>query len=101
MPGVIFDLSIHDMCFSNFVAHADVEIHHLETRSPINLSNVKVVAEGPLRAAVEAEAIFGKSHMKVTVRLKSSECSLVLIFCTDLSRRCARLVSRLFVLPTD
>jgi alpha-mannosidase len=46
---------------------ADVEIHHLEKAQPLKFSNVKVVASGPLRAAVETEAKYGSSTIKVTV----------------------------------
>jgi hypothetical protein len=45
----------------------DVEIHHLEKAQPLRFSNVKVVASGPLRAAVETEAKYGSSTIKVTV----------------------------------
>ncbi|KAF8878221.1 glycoside hydrolase family 38 protein [Infundibulicybe gibba] len=45
----------------------DVEIHHLETGRPLEFSNIAVVAEGPLRAAVKAEVKYGKSKITVTV----------------------------------
>jgi hypothetical protein len=49
---------------------SDVEIHHLEKAQQLKFSNVKVVASGPLLAAVEAEAKYGKSTIKVTVRAR-------------------------------
>lgn len=47
----------------------DVEIHHLESRKQLTFSGIKIVASGPLRAAVEAEVQYGKSTIKVTVGL--------------------------------
>ena len=49
------------------VSFEDVEIHHLETRKDLTFSGMKIVASGPLRAAVEAEVKYGKSTIKVTV----------------------------------
>ena len=46
----------------------DVEIHHLETAHPLEFSNVVVVSQGPLRAAVRAEVKYGQSTISVTVR---------------------------------
>lgn len=46
---------------------SDVEIHHLEKAQQLKFSNVKVVASGPLLAAVETVAKYGKSTIKVTV----------------------------------
>jgi hypothetical protein len=50
---------------------SDVEIHHLEKADfkaqQLKFSNVKVVTSGPLLAAVETEAKYGKSTIKVTV----------------------------------
>jgi alpha-mannosidase len=50
----------------------DVEIHHLEKKRELQLSNIKVVAEGPLRASVAAEVKYGKSTIKVTVSVGPS-----------------------------
>lgn len=47
----------------------DVEIHHLETAQPLEFSNVSVVSQGPLRAAVRAEVRYGQSAISVTVRV--------------------------------
>ncbi|KAI0293181.1 glycosyl hydrolases family 38 N-terminal domain-containing protein [Multifurca ochricompacta] len=47
----------------------DVEIHHLEKPQELKFTNVKIVATGPLRAAVETEIKYGKSSIKVTVML--------------------------------
>ena len=45
----------------------DVEIHHLEKFTQLEFSDVKVIAKGPLRAAVSACVRFGKSTATVTV----------------------------------
>ena len=45
----------------------DVEVHHLEKAQQLKFGNVKVVAPGPLHAAVETEVKYGKSTIKVTV----------------------------------
>ena len=45
----------------------DVEIHHLETAHPIEFSDISVVAEGPLRAAVKSVVKYGQSTITVTV----------------------------------
>lgn len=58
----------------------DVEIHHLEKRSPLKFSDIKVVANGPLRAAVNAEVTFGKSKALITVSAAS------LLACLTMSR---------------
>ena len=50
-------------------ANTDVEIHHLEKFNRLEFSNVKIVAKGPLRAAVSATVKFGKSKADVTVSL--------------------------------
>src|SRR5258708_29839603 len=44
-----------------------VEVHHLEKEQPLRFADVKVVASGPLLAAVETEVKYGKSTIKVTV----------------------------------
>ena len=51
----------------------DVEIHHLEKAQQLKFASVKVVASGPLLAAVETEVKYGKSTIKVTV---SASCFL-------------------------
>ena len=52
-----------------FSCSIDVEIHHLETPTPLEFSHVRVIAEGPLRAAVQTQVKFGKSTIDVTVRI--------------------------------
>lgn len=52
-----------------FYCSIDVEIHHLETPTPLEFSHVRVIAEGPLRAAVQTQVKFGKSTIDVTVRI--------------------------------
>ncbi|KAL5496105.1 AMS1 [Sanghuangporus vaninii] len=47
----------------------DVEIHHLEKRTPLKFSDVKVVARGPLRASVSASVKFGKSTARINISL--------------------------------
>ncbi|KAI6046633.1 glycoside hydrolase family 38 protein [Pisolithus marmoratus] len=47
----------------------DVEIHHLETRTPLAFTSFRVVAQGPLRAAVEGHLKFGQSDIKVTISM--------------------------------
>ncbi|KAF8549819.1 glycoside hydrolase family 38 protein [Imleria badia] len=47
----------------------DVEIHHLETPIPLEFSSVRVIAEGPLRAAVQTQVKYGKSTIGVTISL--------------------------------
>ncbi|KAG2052533.1 glycoside hydrolase family 38 protein [Suillus hirtellus] len=47
----------------------DVEIHHLETSTPLAFSQVRVIAEGPLRAAVQTQVQYGKSTIDVTISL--------------------------------
>ena len=50
----------------------DVEIHHLEKAQQLKFANVKVIASGPLLAAVETEVKYGKSTIKVTVSIRRS-----------------------------
>ena len=45
----------------------DVEIYHLETAQHLEFSNVSVVTQGPLRAAVRAEVKYGQSTISITV----------------------------------
>lgn len=47
----------------------DVEVHHLETPTPLAFSGVRVISEGPLRAAVQTQVKYGKSTIGVTVRI--------------------------------
>ncbi|KAH9970026.1 glycoside hydrolase family 38 protein [Lactifluus volemus] len=47
----------------------DVEIHHLEKCQPLKLENIQVVASGPARGVVEAEAKYGSSTIRVTISL--------------------------------
>lgn len=56
----------------------DVEIHHLETRCPLEFSNIRVVAQGPLRAAVRADVKYGQSTISVMVGFFSFGLSLIL-----------------------
>ncbi|KIK34960.1 glycoside hydrolase family 38 protein [Suillus luteus UH-Slu-Lm8-n1] len=53
----------------NYWDARDVEIHHLETATPLSFSQVRVIAEGPLRAAVQTQAKYGNSTIDVTVRI--------------------------------
>ncbi|PPR01817.1 hypothetical protein CVT24_001681 [Panaeolus cyanescens] len=50
----------------------DVEIHHLETPQPLSFSNVSVVSQGPLRAAVRAEVKYGQSTISVVISLDAT-----------------------------
>ena len=45
----------------------DVEIYHLETAQPLEFSNVSIVTQGPLRAALRAEVKYGQSTVNITV----------------------------------
>jgi alpha-mannosidase len=47
---------------------AEVDYNHLETSQSLEFSNVSVVSQGPLRAAVLAEVKYGQSTISVTVR---------------------------------
>ncbi|KAJ7203479.1 glycoside hydrolase family 38 protein [Mycena haematopus] len=53
----------------NFWDAWDVEIHHLEKPTRLEFSKVSVVAQGPLRASVEAEVVYGQSRINVTISL--------------------------------
>jgi hypothetical protein len=46
----------------------DVEIHHLETPNELKFTNLKIIDKGPVRASLQADASYGKSTIKVTVR---------------------------------
>ncbi|KAG6332318.1 hypothetical protein ID866_6771 [Astraeus odoratus] len=54
----------------------DVEIHHLETRTPLEFSSIRVIAQGPLRASVEAQVHYGKSTVKATLSLDAVNATL-------------------------
>ncbi|KAI0061336.1 glycoside hydrolase family 38 protein [Artomyces pyxidatus] len=54
----------------------DVEIHHLEKSQDLKFGGVKIVAEGPLRAAIEAEVKYGKSTINVTISLDAINATL-------------------------
>ncbi|TFK68127.1 glycoside hydrolase family 38 protein [Pluteus cervinus] len=47
----------------------DVEIHHLETARPLSFTNISVVAQGPLRASVQADLVYDKSTISVLISL--------------------------------
>ena len=46
----------------------DVEVYHLESRQPLKFSDVKIAANGPLRASISAEVKYGSSTINVLVR---------------------------------
>lgn len=50
----------------------DVEIHHLEKRTPLKFSNISVVSQGPLYAAVRAEVKYRQSNIAVTISLSAT-----------------------------
>ncbi|KIJ61767.1 glycoside hydrolase family 38 protein [Hydnomerulius pinastri MD-312] len=54
----------------------DVEIHHLETATPLEFSGVRVIAEGPLRASVQTQVKYGKSTIDVTISLDAITATL-------------------------
>ncbi|KIM65521.1 glycoside hydrolase family 38 protein [Scleroderma citrinum Foug A] len=54
----------------------DVEIHHLETRKPLEFTSIRVIAQGPLRASVETEVKYGKSTITATVSLDAVNATL-------------------------
>ena len=58
----------HGIYFKFSLNWTDVEVHHLETAQPLEFSNVSVISQGPLRAAVCAEVKYGQSTISVTVR---------------------------------
>ncbi|KAI0697456.1 galactose mutarotase-like domain-containing protein [Cytidiella melzeri] len=47
----------------------DVEVHHLEKMTPLEFSNISVVAGGPLRASLRAVVKYGKSTITTTISL--------------------------------
>ena len=64
---------VHTFCDIGFVAHgmaflgSDVEVHHLEKAQQLKFSNVKVIASGPLFAALETDIKYNRSTIKVIV----------------------------------
>ena len=52
----------------NFFYPSDVEIHHLETAQQLEFTDITVVSQGPLRAAVKAQVRYGQSLISVTVK---------------------------------
>ncbi|KAF9497318.1 hypothetical protein BDN71DRAFT_1445060 [Pleurotus eryngii] len=54
----------------------DVEIHHLETATPLAFSKVSVVEYGPLRGTVKAQVQYGKSSIDVTISLDATSATL-------------------------
>ncbi|KAJ6573329.1 glycoside hydrolase family 38 protein [Mycena sp. CBHHK59/15] len=59
----------------NFWDAWDVEIHHLEKATPLVFSDVSVVAQGPLRASVQAQVKYGQSNINVTISLDAVSAS--------------------------
>jgi alpha-mannosidase len=55
----------------------DVEIHHLETPHQLQFTDIKVVASGPLRAALSARVKYGSSVIDVIVSCLYCPASLV------------------------
>ncbi|KAH9958794.1 hypothetical protein BGW80DRAFT_1256743 [Lactifluus volemus] len=51
----------------------DVELHHLEKCRLLKFENIQVVSSGPARGAVEAEAKYGSSTIRVTISLDAIE----------------------------
>ncbi|KAI0685236.1 galactose mutarotase-like domain-containing protein [Cytidiella melzeri] len=47
----------------------DVEVHHLEKMTPLEFSNISVIAGGPLRALLRAVVKYGKSTITTTISL--------------------------------
>ena len=54
----------------------DVEIHHLEKRTPLKFSDLKIIARGPLRASLSATVSFGKSTANITISLDAVTASV-------------------------
>ncbi|KAH7882020.1 glycoside hydrolase family 38 protein [Phlebopus sp. FC_14] len=54
----------------------DVEIHHLETPTPLQFTGARVIAEGPLRASVQMQVKYGKSTIGVTISLDAITATL-------------------------
>ncbi|GAA5936917.1 hypothetical protein JCM1841_001406 [Sporobolomyces salmonicolor] len=50
----------------------DVDAFHLETKEEVNASSVKVIEDGPLRAAVVATFHLGQSRIKATISLDAA-----------------------------
>jgi hypothetical protein len=47
--------------------YQDVEVHHLETATPLVFKDIKVISEGPLRASIQSVIKYGKSTITTTV----------------------------------
>jgi alpha-mannosidase len=59
---------LSDVCvLMALVLVVDVKIHHLETPHQLEFTNISVIAQGALRAAVRALVTYGKSTVEVTV----------------------------------
>jgi len=67
MPGVC-DTKRHLRAPKKFFYSSDVEIHHLETAQQLEFTDITVVSQGPLRAAVKAQIRYGQSLISVTVK---------------------------------
>jgi len=52
----------------NSLKWTEVDYNHLETAESLAFSNITIVSQGPLRAAVRAEVKYGQSTISVTVR---------------------------------
>ncbi|TKA51106.1 hypothetical protein B0A53_05892 [Rhodotorula sp. CCFEE 5036] len=50
----------------------DVDLFHLETKTDINASSVRVLEDGPMRSSVLATYHFGKSVVKATISLNAT-----------------------------
>lgn len=57
--------------FPFHLTHRDVDLFHLETKSEVNATSVKVAEDGPLRASLVASFHLGNSHIKATISLDS------------------------------
>ncbi|KAG8932448.1 Glycoside hydrolase, 38 vacuolar alpha mannosidase [Tulasnella sp. 418] len=47
----------------------DVEVDHLETSKPLQFSNLRIAENGPVRASLAADVIYGQSTINVTISL--------------------------------
>ena len=47
----------------------DAEVYHLDCATELDFTTVEIVAEGPLRASIRAEAVFGESVVALTFSL--------------------------------
>lgn len=48
----------------------DVEVHHLESRKPLQFANISIAETGPVRGSLKTEVKLGKSTIVVHVRFK-------------------------------